>query len=196
VVTPALGDVERFGWTFTIDTMRGLPAAVATSAVLLVSCSGSEPAPTQRAGEPSSPAAPSTTSRPASPTSTASVAEAPPGAVIKTAGSQFGEILFDRSGQAIYLFDKEKSTRPECYGACATAWPPVLTKGTPVAAGGADADVLGTTKRTDGSTQVTYRSHPLYYYAHEGKNQVLCHNVREYGGLWLVLTPAGEAAAH
>jgi hypothetical protein len=42
---------------------------------------------------------------------------------------------------------------------------------------------------------VTYAGHPLYYYAHEGKTQVLCHDVREFGGLWLAVTPSGEAAA-
>jgi predicted lipoprotein with Yx(FWY)xxD motif len=195
-VTSAFGAVEGFGLISTIDTMRGVLGVVAASAVLLVSCSAGEPAATQPAAERSSPPATATTSRPASPTSTASAARARPGVVIKTAGSQFGEILFDLSGQAVYLFDKEKSTKPECYGPCATAWPPVLTNGTPTAAGRADADALGTTKRTDGSRQVTYRGHPLYYYAHDGKNQVLCHNVREYGGLWLVLTPAGEPPAH
>src|SRR5262249_17259817 len=136
------------------------------------------------------------TSRPAAThTARPSATKAIPGTVIKTASSRFGRILFDGTGQAIYLFDKEKATKAACYGQCAEAWPPVLTRGTPVAAGGADADALGTTKRTDGSTQVTYAGHPLYYYAHDGKNEALCHNVREYGGLWLVLTPAGEAAS-
>jgi len=55
-------------------------------------------------------------------------------------------------------------------------------------------DLLGTTPRTDGSTQVTYAGHPLYYYAHEGKNVVTCHNVNEFGGLWLAVTPTGQAA--
>ncbi len=110
------------------------------------------------------------------------------------AESQFGKILFDRGGQAIYLFDKEATSRPECYDACAEAWPPVLTRGAPVAMARVRDDALSTTKRRDGTTQVTYAGHPLYYYAHEGKNEVLCHNVREYGGLWLVITPTGEAA--
>jgi predicted lipoprotein with Yx(FWY)xxD motif len=116
------------------------------------------------------------------------------GTVITTADSEFGEMLFDASGQAIYLFDKETSSKPDCYDACAEAWPPVLTEGDPQAQGAVGAGLLGTTKRTDGSTQVTYGGHPLYYYAHEGKNEVLCHNVSEYGGLWLVVTPRGEAA--
>jgi len=116
------------------------------------------------------------------------------GSVITTADSEFGEMLFDASGQAIYLFDKETSSKPDCYDACAEAWPPVLTEGDPQARGEVGGGLLGTTKRTDGSTQVTYGGHPLYYYAHEGKNEVLCHNVSEYGGLWLVVTPEGEAA--
>jgi predicted lipoprotein with Yx(FWY)xxD motif len=104
-------------------------------------------------------------------------------------------MLFDASGQAIYLFDKERTGAPACYGACAKAWPPVLTEGRPQGVGDVRARLLGTTKRKDGSLQVTYGGHPLYFYAHEGKNEVLCHNVAEFGGLWLVVTPAGEPAA-
>jgi predicted lipoprotein with Yx(FWY)xxD motif len=103
-------------------------------------------------------------------------------------------MLFDASGQAIYLFEKERASTPACYGACAEAWPPVLTEGPPKGAGRVRSRLLGTTQRKDGSLQVTYAGHPLYYYAHEGKNQVLCHNVSEYGGLWLVVTPSGEPA--
>jgi len=117
------------------------------------------------------------------------------GVTITTAGSDFGEVLFDGTGQAIYLFDKETTGVPDCYGDCAVAWPPVLNEGSPAAGAGTMTDLLGTTPRTDGSTQVTYAGHPLYYYAHEGKNVVTCHNVNEFGGLWLVVTPTGQAAA-
>jgi predicted lipoprotein with Yx(FWY)xxD motif len=120
---------------------------------------------------------------------------APTGLVVRTADSDFGRMLFDARGQAIYLFDKESTSRAECYGECARAWPPVLTDGEPQAEGSARAGLLGTTQRRDGSTQVTYAGHPLYYYAHEGPNQVLCHDVVEYGGRWLVVTPAGDPAA-
>jgi predicted lipoprotein with Yx(FWY)xxD motif len=104
-------------------------------------------------------------------------------------------MLFDRTGQAIYLFDKEATRSSECYGACARAWPPVLTTGRPRGSGAIRDQLLGTTRRKDGSQQVTYDGHPLYFYAHEGKNEVLCHNVSEFGGLWLVVTPSGEPAA-
>jgi predicted lipoprotein with Yx(FWY)xxD motif len=119
-------------------------------------------------------------------------AEPKPGTTIRLGDSQFGKILFDRAGQAIYLFDKERSDRAECYGECAAAWPPVFTEGEPRAGAGIDQKLLGTTKRRDGKTQVTYNGHPLYFYAHEGRNEVKCHNVREFGGLWLVLNGAGE----
>jgi predicted lipoprotein with Yx(FWY)xxD motif len=115
------------------------------------------------------------------------------GTEVKLAESQFGSILFDGGGQAIYLFDKETSSMPDCYGGCAEAWPPVLTEGAPVAADGVDESLLGTTKREDGSEQVTYDGHPLYYYAHEGPGEVLCHGVDEFGGLWLVVGKSGEA---
>ena len=94
---------------------------------------------------------------------------------MKTAASDFGVILFDNSGQAIYLFDKEKSATSACYGACAEAWPPVLTKAPPKALGEVKQSLLGTTKRTDSTIQVTVGGHPLYFYAHEGKNEVKCH---------------------
>ena len=116
-----------------------------------------------------------------------------PGTTIATGDSQFGEILFDGDDRAIYLFDKETSNTSECYGDCAEAWPPVLTEGDPRPGGGADAKLLGTTERDDGSTQVTYDGHPLYFYADDPVGEVLCHNVDEFGGLWLVLEPSGEA---
>jgi predicted lipoprotein with Yx(FWY)xxD motif len=115
-----------------------------------------------------------------------------PGTTIATGDSQFGEILFDGDDRAIYLFDKETSNTSECYGDCAEAWPPVLTEGDPRTGGGADARLLGTTERDDGSSQVTYDGHPLYYYVDDPVGEVLCHNVDEFGGLWLVLEPSGE----
>ncbi len=142
----------------------------------------------------SSDAAP-TKAPPAKPPATSPPTVATQGLLITTAGSDFGTMLFDRVGQAIYLFDKEKTNAAECYGACAKAWPPVLTNGAPQGSQQVRPNLLGTTQRTDGTTQVTYAGHPLYYYAHESPRQVLCHNVVEFGGRWLVVTPEGTAAA-
>jgi predicted lipoprotein with Yx(FWY)xxD motif len=115
-----------------------------------------------------------------------------PGTTIKTADSQYGQVLFDGSDQAIYFFDKEQGSKSECYGACAEAWPPVTTEGDPQAGTGAKAGLLGTTRRDDGGTQVTYAGRPLYFYVDDPKSQVLCHNVEEFGGLWLAVAPSGD----
>jgi predicted lipoprotein with Yx(FWY)xxD motif len=118
-----------------------------------------------------------------------------PGIEITTADSQFGEALFDADQRAIYYFDKETSEQSECYDACAEAWPPVLTEGEPQAGGAADAKLLGTTERDDGTTQVTYDGRPLYYYVDDPAGQIACHNVSEFGGLWLAVQPNGDPFA-
>jgi predicted lipoprotein with Yx(FWY)xxD motif len=114
------------------------------------------------------------------------------GVTITLAGSQFGAVLFDGDSRAIYLFDKEQSSDSECYGDCAAEWPPVLTKGDPQAKGGVSGGKLGTTKRDDGTTQVTYDGQPLYYYHDDPEGVVACHNVPGFGGLWLALDASGN----
>jgi predicted lipoprotein with Yx(FWY)xxD motif len=116
-------------------------------------------------------------------------------ATIKIVDSQYGRVIADRRGEALYLFDKEKGKRSRCYGECAVAWPPVLTKAKAHAGKGADADLLGTTKRRNGKLQVTYNGHPLYYFKDDEPGRILCHNVDEFGGTWLVVTPRGDAVS-
>ncbi len=115
----------------------------------------------------------------------------PAGIKVKTADSQFGSVLFSGSDRAIYYFDKEGGKTPECYGACAQAWPPVLTKGKPKARGAVKQGLLGTVKRSNGKKQVTYDGHPLYFYVSDPKGVVECHNIFEFGGLWLAVLPGG-----
>ena len=110
---------------------------------------------------------------------------------MKVVDSQFGPILADGRGQAFYFFDKETSSKPRCYGACAEAWPPVYAKGRPVAGKGARKGLIGVTKRRDGRRQVTYGGRPLYYYVADRPGVVLCHDVEEFGGLWVVIRPDG-----
>jgi predicted lipoprotein with Yx(FWY)xxD motif len=125
-------------------------------------------------------------------TGAAGAPAAEPGTKLVLRESQFGKILFDSDRQAIYLFDKETTKRPRCYGACAEAWPPVYANGKPRLGKGLDRDLLGTVKRRGGRKQVTYGGHPLYFYAHEGPGQVLCHDIEEFGGLWLVVKRSGK----
>ena len=95
----------------------------------------------------------------------------------------------------MYTFGADKTgAPPTCYADCARAWPPVLTLGRPIAGPGARQDLLSVTIRRGGVTQATYAGRPLYYYSGDGKHQVLCHNVEEFGGLWLAVTPTGTPA--
>jgi predicted lipoprotein with Yx(FWY)xxD motif len=116
------------------------------------------------------------------------------GTTLTTGSSPFGTMLFDASNQAVYIWEVETSSTPQCYDDCEVAWPPVLTDGAPVAAGEVRADLLGTVPRSDGSTQVTYNGHPLYYYAHEAPGEVKCHNIATHGGMWWVVQPDGNRA--
>jgi len=127
---------------------------------------------------------------------TAVAAERPDqrGIRVKAIRSEFGRIVADGRGQAFYLFDKEDGRRSECYGACADAWPPVLAGGRPVAGKGIDPDLLGTTRRRSGRRQLTYDGRPMYHYIADAPGRILCHDVVEFGGTWLVLRPDGTPA--
>ncbi len=114
------------------------------------------------------------------------------GTTVRLDDSEFGRMLFDSKQQAIYIFERDERNKSNCYGECATAWPPVFTDGKPRAGDGVDGSLLGTTKRRDGKLQVTYAGKPLYYYAHEGPGEVKCHNVNLNGGFWWVVGADGE----
>ena len=121
-------------------------------------------------------------------------APAASGKTVKVSASRYGPVLFDGKGRALYLFTREKSTKSRCYGTCARAWPPFLTKGKPRAGKGAKAALVGTTKRRNGKRQVTYNGHPLYYYVADTRaGQITCQDVFEFGGTWLVVDRRGHA---
>ena len=114
-------------------------------------------------------------------------------ATVKARSSAFGTILFAGNGRALYAFTRDRRGGPSrCYGDCAVAWPVYYAKGVLTAAQGARKALLGTVRRRDGRRQVTYNGWPLYYYAHERAGEVKCQNVREFGGLWLVLRASGR----
>jgi predicted lipoprotein with Yx(FWY)xxD motif len=114
------------------------------------------------------------------------------GTAITVRSSEYGRMLFGPNRQAVYIFQRDRRNRSRCYGECAREWPPVYTEGKPRARFGARKSLLGTTTRHDGQLQVTYAGKPLYYYAHEGPGEVLCHNVNLNGGLWWVVGPNGK----
>ncbi|HWQ05323.1 MAG TPA: plastocyanin/azurin family copper-binding protein [Longilinea sp.] len=101
-----------------------------------------------------------------------------------------GKILVNSQGMTLYLYTKDTPNTSNCYDKCATNWPPLLVTGTPT--GGVDIDTakLGTTKRTDGSMQVTYNGWPLYTYIADKKaGDTTGQNV---GSVWFVISPAGD----
>ena len=115
------------------------------------------------------------------------------GAKVATANSTLGRILVDSHGRTLYLFAKDNKGKSACYGSCAAYWPPLIASGKPHAVAGAKAALLGTTRRHDGRLQVTYRHHPLYRYAGDSsKGQTNGQGLNESGGLWWVLSPAGN----
>ena len=97
--------------------------------------------------------------------------------------------LVDSQGKTLYLYLNDQPGTSNCYDTCAQNWPPLLTTGSPVAGTGANASMLGTTTRTDGSVQVTYNGHPLYYYA--GDSAAGDVNGEGKLSLWYVITPDG-----
>jgi predicted lipoprotein with Yx(FWY)xxD motif len=112
---------------------------------------------------------------------------------IGVASSRLGRIVVDGKGRTLYLFEKDKNRRSACYGQCATYWPPLLTHAKPVARAGAKQSLLGTTRRANGSQQVTYGGHPLYRFALDRKpGQIKGEGLQDFGGGWDVVSPAGK----
>jgi predicted lipoprotein with Yx(FWY)xxD motif len=131
----------------------------------------------------------------ASTTSSAPAKSSPrPAATITTRTSSLGTFLVDAKGRALYLWDADKGSTSACNGDCATDWPPLTTTGAPKASGKAKTSLLGTTKRSDGSREVTYAGHPLYYYAGDsGAGQANGQGSDSFGSPWWVVSPAGTA---
>ena len=115
------------------------------------------------------------------------------GGSVALASSKLGKILVDAKGRTLYLFEADKGTTSACSGACASSWPPLITKGKPAAAAGVSAAKLGTTKRSDGTSQVTYNGHPLYTYAGDSApGQTAGQGIDDFGAEWYVLSGAGD----
>jgi predicted lipoprotein with Yx(FWY)xxD motif len=118
---------------------------------------------------------------------------AAPATVAVASNSKLGQILVDGAGRTLYLFAADTGSASTCYGSCAQYWPPLLTNGAPQAGTGASASLLGTTKRTDGTTEVTYGGHPLYYVVTDhNPGDASGQAVNNFGALWYVVGPDGK----
>jgi predicted lipoprotein with Yx(FWY)xxD motif len=159
-------------------SLTALPLGVA-ALVLLAGCGGDDSSPSYGDSESSGSTSAS------SGAATVAVADNP----------QLGEILVDGEGRTLYLFEKDESNESYCNGECATVWPPYTTKSSPKASEGAEAAKLGTLKRDDGSTQVTYNGSPLYRYASDTQaSEANGNELDQFGAEWYALHPSGEKA--
>jgi len=108
--------------------------------------------------------------------------------------TSLGRVIVDGKGRTLYLFEKDTGKRSRCSSACAQAWPPLISRGKPVAKGRAKASLLSTSRRGNGSRQVTYGGHPLYRFAPDtAPGQTLGQGVDGFGALWWVVARSGNA---
>ena len=154
--------------------LAGVAAPIAAAALIATACSS--------ASHTSSPAG--SPAGPVSPTSSVTV---------KTQNGSVGSFLADGSGRALYLFASDTASTSSCSGACATLWPPLTAKGSVSASGAASGTDVATITRSDGTKQVTYAGHPLYYFAGDsGAGQTNGQGVNEFGAHWWLVAPSGQ----
>jgi predicted lipoprotein with Yx(FWY)xxD motif len=116
------------------------------------------------------------------------------GATVSLHKTKLGTILVSSTGHSLYLFAKDRNDKSACSSACAKFWPPLLAQGKPTAGSGVKASLLGTTKRSNGSLQVTYNRHPLYRYSLDTQaGQTKGEGSLAFGAHWYVVSAAGAA---
>jgi predicted lipoprotein with Yx(FWY)xxD motif len=123
----------------------------------------------------------------------ASSSSSTPAALITTkSAKKLGTILAAGNKRlTVYLFTPDTAGTSKCTGACSAIWKPVT--GTPQATGGAVSADLGTITRSDGTKQVTYKGHPLYFYTKDGDaGDAYGQGIKTFGGDWYTLRPTGN----
>jgi len=171
-------------WIATAAVAAGI-ALAATACSSSGSSSTAAPVASSATAQASSPAA-------SSPAAGASSASAAAMISLSSVSGIPGKFLVDAQGRTMYLFEADKSGASTCDGACAAAWPPVTVSGAPMAGGGVDQALLGTVKRTDGTEQLTYNKHPLYYFAADtAAGQDHGQGSKAFGAGWYVVNAQG-----
>ncbi len=164
----------------------GVPGVFAIAVAILLAGCGSSSKPSASSSTSTTSAYSSASTSTAAATATAITTKSNPvlGTTILAAGPK---------KLTVYMFAADHGGTSACYGACAGAWPPVTTTGAPKAEGGASAAKLGTITRSEGTKQVTYGGHPLYYYSPDTtETDISGQGINSFGALWWVLSPAGK----
>ena len=169
-----------------MTSYRASSAAAGVAVSLLIAACGSSSSSSQTSaagyGAPASTSSSTTSSTSAS------------GPSIGAARGGAGTHLTGASGRALYLWVADSGGKSSCSGACAKVWPPLLASGTPAAGSGVNAADLGTIIRSDGTKQVTYKGHPLYYYvADKGAGTTNGQGSNSFGAKWWLVAPSGTA---
>jgi predicted lipoprotein with Yx(FWY)xxD motif len=165
---------------------------VAGIGLLAAACSSS---PSSTTSNPAT-SSPASSSAAAAPVSTPASSPAATGATTVSLAAISGipgKALVGSNGRALYLFEADKNGTSACAGACAAAWPPVTVTGSPQAGSGVSQSLLGTITRADGTMQVTYDGHPLYYFtADTAGGTAHGQGVKAFGAEWYVISAAGS----
>jgi predicted lipoprotein with Yx(FWY)xxD motif len=157
-------------------------------ALLLAACGSSSS--TTAAPAPANPAPAKAAPAKATPASSGSNASL----TIGTASGPAGTYLTGAGGRALYLWVADTGGKSVCSGACAKVWPPVISKGTPSVMDGASMSDLGTVARSDGTMQVTYKGHPLYYYISDKSAKMTTGQGSDsFGAKWWLVAPSGAS---
>ena len=152
-----------------------LPVALAATGVFAAACGGATYGASKAA-----------TTQSQAPTTAASTV------ALMTGQGSHGTYLTDGHGRALYMFARDSMNHSNCYGSCATYWPPLIAKS--ATASGAATATIGSAMRKDGKAQVTYAGHPLYYYIGDAKaGETHGQGLDTSGGLWWLLDVHGSA---
>jgi predicted lipoprotein with Yx(FWY)xxD motif len=128
----------------------------------------------------------------AQPAATASCSAS--GHAIALCSTNLGRVLVNSKGHTLYLFKKDKGAKSSCYGSCATFWPPLLKHGTVTLGPGVKKSLVGTTRRRNGTRQLTYNKRPLYTYKLDTRaGQTAGQGVNGFGARWWALSGSGKA---
>ena len=108
--------------------------------------------------------------------------------------TKLGPILVNARGHTLYMFAKDRNGKSSCSGSCAKFWPPSLQRGKATAGPGVKKSLIGTTKRSNGSVQLTYNKHPLYTFALDKKSgQTNGEGQLAFGARWYAVSGKGTA---
>jgi predicted lipoprotein with Yx(FWY)xxD motif len=117
-------------------------------------------------------------------------------ASVGVASTGLGDVLVDRQGRTVYLFERDSGAMSACTGACAVNLPPLRVRGTPLVGSGAQPLDVATTAHPDGISQLTYNGHLLYTFVNDKKpGDTNGEGINAFGGSRFAVSAAGDKVA-